>query len=162
MEYAEVVDSLAVWLERLSPAEALELQLQRIELANHTEEMIFLQVTLYITFVSAYLAAAYVGGSALSRIQALIASTIFAVCSAFAAWNVLGSYWLFEAHNRGIGIHYLAMARTFERPDWLEMGEFYIRSSQSNFFDSVLGGVMVTGILAALYFMWSVRHPKTE
>ena len=160
MNESEQVELLAGWLAQMNAQEALELQFQRIELMNHTEEMIILQLTLYITFVSAYLAAAYVGGASLSRLQVLIGSAIFTTASTFSALNVMGSFWAFEMQQRGVGLHYLAMAETFGRPDWVEFGRGFILDSQSDTFDAIISALMVAGILGALYFMWSIRHPK--
>ena len=35
-------------------------------------------------------------------------------------------------------------------------------NAAGNLHEFILLGLMILGILASLYFMWSVRHPKTE
>ncbi len=162
MNDAERVEMLVKWLERMSAHEALDLQLERIALIGHTEERIFVQVALYITFVSAFLAAAYVGGKNLSRAQTLIGSAIFAACASLTAWTVMGSIWMHKGQYAGAGMYYLAMAETYERPDWLVLGQNFMDYSKAVWDNHITAGMMILGIIASLYFMWEQRQAKTE
>ena len=94
---------------------------------------------LYLTLLSGYLIVAYVQGKHLSRMQAAIITTLF-LCWTFV--NTLSSVSALNAavyfgHTYGAGL----------LPEW---GSLSI---------AVLQGL---GTLAALKFMWDVRHPKTE
>jgi hypothetical protein len=100
---------------------------------------------LYLSIISGYLIIAYLVGAKLTRVQASIVTTLFAFASVsvslwFAAW-------------------------------WGRALEFAMEAKQLNpsrQVDNSPEAIMVftlmlwLGIVASLYFMWSVRHPKTE
>ncbi len=102
---------------------------------------------MYFTLVSAYLATSYVVGRNLSTKQLTIINVLYVV------W-VLGS----------INAMYSMLIASNDMYDQLRalgIGT-QLRPEQSNM---ALGGfifVQVGGLLASLYFMWTVRHPQTE
>ena len=144
----------------ISVYEAIDLQLQRFSLAQHTEEMIVISTTIYLTVVSAFLGAAYVGGAKLSRPQAIIGSAVFTAAGLFSAQQVYSFFKEFDSQLRSIGTMYVHMADVYNKPAWTVYGEGVIASAEAGLHEYILLGLMMLGILASLYFMWSVRHPK--
>lgn len=102
-------------------------------------------LTFYFTVISAYLIVAYLVGDKLERSQMLIISTLFIVMSGMM------SYAAFAYMQRGF-----EYARLHERinPD--------VDTYANQILVGVLPSLMVGGIAASLYFMWSVRYPKAE
>ena len=105
-------------------------------------------IGVYITFTFAYLTVAYFAGAALSGQETLIASALY-VTSALMTFSV-------------------AMANISA------MGSFQQELTQSTVYQNIiffmdadiyLIGVPIIvfgGIGVCLYFMWGIRHPKTE
>lgn len=158
----EIVAMLAKGLEGLSLYEALDIHQQRIAAMQHTEEMALFHVTIYFTLVSAFLAAAYVVGSSLSRAQVFIGTFFFAVSASFIAWSSLDTVGAMLWQIRDVGLYYLALAEAYSRPEFVEIGEAMSNPVIGFRFQVVAATLSYSGILASLYFMWSVRHPKTE
>lgn len=140
--------------------EALDLQLQRWALLNQSEEMLLLVLTLYLTIMFAYLVAAFISGARLSKGQVLIGSVIFTATSAFTVSQIIS--YLSEMHDQkvAIGRHYIAMASEFKKPGYLEMANDISQTAFIDWSDATIVSLLVAGIVASLYFMWSVRHPK--
>jgi len=101
--------------------------------------------TTLISVLFAYILAAHVAGSAMSRLQVGIVSTLMA--------------WTASINVYQITINQVAIIEYHEliRPEWganaVARGELVIW---------IIGLGMVAAIVAALSYMWSVRHPKTE
>lgn len=142
--------------------EALDLQLQRWELLHQNEEMLLLVITLYLTIMFAYLVAAFFAGAKLSKGQVLIGSVIFTAAAAFTVSQIIS--YLSEMHNQtmAIGKHYIEMASEFKKPGYLEMANDISQTAIFDWSDAIIISLLVAGIVASLYFMWSVRHPKAE
>lgn len=142
--------------------EALDLQLQRWGLLNQSEEMLLLVLTLYLTIMFAYLVAAFFAGAKLSKGQVLIGSVIFTAASAFTVSQIIS--YLSEMHGQkvAIGQHYIAMASEFKKPAYLEMASDLSQTAFIDWSDATIISLLVAGIVASLYFMWSVRHSKAE
>ena len=102
-------------------------------------------MTLYLSILSGYLIIAYLVGNKLSRMQAGLISTLFFFSTAYCT-TILTIWW----------------QRALEFAS--EANEINPERIVSNFqgFVFVTGGLFLLGILACLYFMWDVRHPKTE
>ena len=160
MTEAEVAVLAKSILADISVYEAIDLQLQRWALAQHTEEMIVLSTTIYLTVVSAFLGAAYIGGAKLTRPQAIIASAVFTFAGLFSAQQVYTFFKEFDSQLRTIGEMYRHMADVYDKPGWLINSEAVIEDSEAGLHEYILLGLMILGILASLYFMWSVRHPE--
>ena len=94
---------------------------------------------LYLTILSGYLIVAYIQGKHMSRMQTAIVTTLF-VC-----WTFVNTVTSVSALNAAVYFgHTYGAGRA---PEW---GSLAIAVLQS------------LGTLAALKFMWDVRHPKTE
>ena len=104
------------------------------------------QFTLYLSVLFAYLVTAYFIGDRLPRPQLFLLSALYVFVNLAQAWGmVLTMNRVSELLERKAGISPLT--------DW-EKG--YV--TYGNFWAIA----MTMGLLASLYFMWSVRHPKTE
>ena len=101
--------------------------------------------TLYISFTTAYLVTAYFTGKNLTRFQALSASGLFCLGAIAGALTCLASV------QAWAGI--LRDNRTV-----IDSISIY----SSNLWLVIMPTIFGAGILVSLYFMWSVRHPKTE
>ena len=102
--------------------------------------------TIYFTLVSAYLAVAFLAGSNLTRIQLFIVNTLYIL------WS-LGT----------INSLYIGMRAAVRLQDGLiEMeSRFFVDDTSTVFWVFGFMLVQAAGIIASLYFMWSVRNPKT-
>jgi hypothetical protein len=142
--------------------EALDLQLQRWELLHQNEEMLLLVITLYLTIMFAYLVAAFFAGAKLSKGQVLIGSGIFTAAAVFTVSQIF--IYLSEMDDQGVAIgqHYVDMASEFKKPDYLVLANDISKNAIFDWSDATIISLLVAGIVASLYFMWSVRHPKAE
>ena len=154
-ERATLIQSV---LSDMSIYEAIDLQLQRWALAQHSEEMIVVSTTIYLTVVSAFLGAAYIGGAKLTKPQAVIGSTIFTAAALFNAQQVWDFFKQFDFQLRTIGEQYIYMAQVYEKPEWATYGMNIQSGAAGDLHEYILLGLMLLGILASLYFMWSVRQ----
>ena len=97
----------------------------------------------FLTLLSGYLIAAFVVGSRFSPIQVTILSTGYIVAVIVSVWAAYGAGM--------VQVHYtellLAMA-----PDSPQLGRGWVMIT--------LTILMFGGLLASLFFMWNVRHPK--
>jgi uncharacterized protein YqgC (DUF456 family) len=92
---------------------------------------------LYLTFLFGYLIVAYIQGKQLRRSQAAIITALFVF------WSLINTYASFFAMNSA---YYFAHTYGAGRlPEW---GALAVATLQG------------LGALAALKFMWDVRHPK--
>lgn len=99
--------------------------------------------SLYFTILSGYLIVAYLSGANLTRMQ----SGIITVAFIFAAL-------LFVLAVRGYGYRAIFLiAKTSE--------EYHTGQMMNEPILLLILTMMMGGILAALKFMWDVRHPKT-
>jgi hypothetical protein len=99
----------------------------------------------YVSFLSAYLAVAYLVGKDLTRQQSIIISTLFCFSSGltlFAIWGL------------GTRIGYTVRALNVANPDYpVAIGPGY---REALFICCALG------VIASLKFMWEVRKTETE
>jgi hypothetical protein len=100
---------------------------------------------LYLSILSGYLIIAYLVGAKLTRAQVSIVTALFVFSTAsvslwFAAWSQRALEFAMEAKQLN--------------PD----------RQVSNSTEALLifTSMLFLGIIASLYFMWSIRHPKTE
>ena len=105
------------------------------------------QAAMYFTLVSAYLITSYLVGAKLTTRQISIINTLYVL------W-VLGT----------INAMYSMLAGLSEMYAQLEAASNVELDFKNQSSASVVGFlfVQVAGLLASLYFMWHVRHPKTE
>jgi len=99
--------------------------------------------TIYISFTFGYLASAYLVGSKLSVPQVLIASALYVFAAISAVLNLLTD------------LDYVAKAWS-NAPELNPEGMLY----DPNTWKLYLGILLTSGILASLYFMWSIRKGK--
>jgi len=122
----------------MSEVEAFEMTL--LAASNATDA--FAQ---YITFTFAYITAAYFVGNQLSRFQVLAASGLYLFAALFAFGNsVTDIQWMAKAveHTGDLAPEGIA--------------------SNTDFWFTSAGSLMMLGILISLYFMWNVRNRKPE
>jgi hypothetical protein len=134
--------------------ELLSIQAQRagnlIELSNAG----YMGFTIFITIVSAYLAAAYVAGDKLTRPQVVIANATYLVGATVMVSMQIGSFQAFRTIKGNA-------AATWREYGQVELAQRF-ESTGLGLLDIAWPALMVTGIFVPLYFMWSIRHPKTE
>ena len=102
---------------------------------------------MYLALVSGYLITAYSIGDKLSLVQVMIINIFFAV---WAGSHVLA---IFSEMVAVLDIQAMLIdmeAYSFQSPD------------QTMFLASLFAAIQLGGIIAALYFMWTVRHPATQ
>ena len=158
MTNAERASLIKSVLSDMSIYEAIDLQLQRWAMAQHTEEMIVVTTTIYLTVVSAFLGAAYIGGAKLTKAQAVIGSAIFTAAALFNTQQVYAFFNEFDGQLRTIGEQYVQMAEVYEKPAWATYGISIQAGAAGDLHEYVLLGLFILGSLASLYFMWSIRH----
>ena len=120
----------------MSEAELWELYLLR--------ESLVLEYLVFLTSAaSAYLLVAYYIGEKLTRFPAYIISAFFVFTSIICIHNI---------HWKNVGMTEIQrqLGRENEFSQWV------------NLESSLSIVLMIGGMLACLWYMWSVRHPKTE
>jgi hypothetical protein len=101
--------------------------------------------TIFITFTFGFLASAYFVGGKLTRFQALAATGLYVVAAGFSAVIMVGWMQAFFAIME-------------VKPNALDT----IPIIQRGYWVPVTTVMLSMGMLISLYFMWGVRHPKTE
>ena len=104
------------------------------------------QFTLYLSVLFAYLVTAYFVGERLTRAQVFFLSGLYIFVNLAQAWGMVLTM------NR-VGE---LMERKAEISPLTEWEKGYVG------YGHLWAVAMVIGLLASLYFMWNVRHPKTE
>ena len=102
---------------------------------------------MYLALVSGYLIVAYSMGDKLSSVQAMIINVFFTV------WTGSHVMAIFSEMGAVQDIQKMLIdmdAYSFQTP------------KESLAIVSVFAAIQIGGIVASLYFMWTVRHPKTE
>jgi hypothetical protein len=137
--------------------ELLSLQAQRVGNLVEILNNMYSGFAVYLTIITAYLVAAYVAGDKLTRPQAFIATVTYIFGAAVIVYSLV------------LNMEGLLTVRANVADTWLEYGK--VERAQRNDVAELgllrlLGPawrtLMVLGIFAPLYFMWSVRHPKNE
>ena len=104
------------------------------------------QFTLYLSVLFAYLVTAYFVGDKLTRLQALLLSGLYVFVNLAQAWGMTLTM---------IRVGEL-MKRKAELSPLTEWEKGYVG------YGNIWAIAMVIGVLASLYFMWNVRHPKAK
>ncbi|QFU75550.1 hypothetical protein EY643_07735 [Halioglobus maricola] len=117
-----------------------------LDLMTSMEAHMATQFSLYLSVVSAYLVVAYLVGMNLSRAQMVIASALMI----FAAG---GQTWALHA-SLGRVQEYLLL-----KSELSPLTEYERNFATHSY---IWIGILAAGILASLYFMWSVRHPNED
>ncbi|MEP5570079.1 MAG: hypothetical protein ABJN62_19720 [Halioglobus sp.] len=102
---------------------------------------------MYFTLVSAYLAVSYLVGGNLTKAQASVISILYLVwVAAVISGQIIAGFSLVYIEVALDEINSIALPFGTRTP--LNMYLFMF--------------VQIAGVLASLWFMWSVRHPKAE
>ena len=104
---------------------------------------------MYFTLVSAYLVVAYLVGAKLDKAQNLIVTGLYVVWTV----GIIQSQYSTSIQMVGITGQLLSSESTFLPPD---VGT----QTQAGVYSFLV--VQILGLLASLYFMWTVRRPKSE
>ena len=115
-----------------------------IEALMAAQDLAGSSISLYLTTVTAYLLVAYFVGASLDRVQTIIISILFIVFAVSFLAAVQTS--LDNALSLGNELQEF-------RPDW-----FLLASTPFNLLCLIID---TGGVIASLYFMWHIRHPKT-
>jgi len=119
-----------------------------LDLTTGTIDSMYDSVALYLSIVSGYLLVAYLAGANLTRTQTTIISTLFVFGAGLQIWGLIS----YQIANE----EYLA-AKAMISP--LTKYQQTLASQNAGF---IISSILGAGIIASLYFMWTVRHPKTE
>lgn len=107
-------------------------------------------VSIYLTMLFAYCVVAFTVGSKLSRFQVLTLSIMFVIGAEMQVLQI--------AQMVTISIFFADLARDIAPEGLMMLQKSVIQDS-----GRVVGFLLwQIGILAALFFMWDIRHPKTQ
>jgi hypothetical protein len=118
------------------------------------QEMVAIYGSMFITLLFGYLVVAYLAGKNLSKTQVSIFTTLYCM-------SALGSMSIMTGN-------YTGMASMWEYTDTLiqELGiERIAPVGDALISEGFIIGTMIINfgsVMASLFFMWTVRHPKTE
>jgi hypothetical protein len=99
--------------------------------------------TIWVSFTFAYLTVAYLVGAKLTNIQHFIVSSLYVITGTVFTLSAV-------THTESFG------ALIYRYPDFRPTELWLV--PWTLFTSIILGG----GMIASLYFMWDIRHPKTE
>jgi hypothetical protein len=116
-----------------------------IEAAAGAAAVSFTCFAIYISFTFGFLVTAYFVGNKLTRFQVISAMGLYVVG---AGWMALATI----AWGQALFAITEAKATALDTVSLIQRG-YWIETM------SIL---LVTGMMISLYFMWGVRHPKTE
>ena len=122
-----------------------------VELIHNAVSFFMTSFTIWLSIVSAYLIAAYAVGRKLTAVHTVIIGILYIVCSSlFTALTLLFT----------TRISHMLQAKVEMFPN----GVWPVRYDALFTQYALLGlaFIMVGGIVASLYFMWSIRHPKKK
>jgi hypothetical protein len=100
--------------------------------------------SIYLTFTFAYLTIAYIAGKDLPRFQAFSLSTLYIAGAFISLLSCIDNLNFLNAVLQQSEA--LQSAATLPTKFWI----YYIAP------------LLIVGVFVSLYFMWDVRHPKTE
>ena len=120
------------------------------ELLYNTYDTLWESSQMYFTLVSAYLVVAYLVGAKLTRPQYMVITVLYL----FWAAGVIQTQ-IFT------GIGSLRLAKYIASNGEVLVGQYGAGTAMQI---GIYGftAVMVCGVFASLYFMWSIRHPNTQ
>jgi hypothetical protein len=120
-----------------------------IEMAQMAESTSIAAVGLLVTLISGYLVVAYLVGAKLSRVQVTTVNILFAI----SAMSVTGSVWQ-NTYDNLLARHH---AYTYIPDMSGSVPTVLIILTPSGL--ALIWGCI---IIASLFFMWRIRHPKTQ
>jgi len=104
--------------------------------------------TIYLSIVSGFLVVAYFIGNKLTAVQAVIVVVLFIFSAGLQVW--------------GIHEYQIAVQELLTRKAELSPLTNYQDTVLNNNGGTIFAILMACGIVASLYFMWSIRHPREE
>lgn len=107
-------------------------------------------IAIYLTAVFAYIVAAYSAGANLTRLQVVISNILFCMFAFVIVTRIVGL---------GLGMNILT-AEVAELGGRISVDQFKVVDQSLRLWIS--SALWASGVLFALAFMWSVRHPKKE
>ena len=119
-----------------------------LDLINSTIEGMGTSFTIYLSMVSGYLVVAYLAGNKLTIPQTAIVGVLFIFSAGLQVWSI----YAYQAAVR----EYLDQKKAFSPLTPYQTGLLQDNGG------TIFALLMTCGIIASLYFMWSVRHPKTQ
>ena len=117
-----------------------------LDLMASMESHMATQFSLYLTIISSYMVVAYLVGDKLTNSQVVIVSTLMILSAGGQTW----------ALHTTLGRVTEYLDRKVEYAPLTE----YEQNFAANTYAWVL--ILAGGLLAALYFMWQVRHARPE
>ena len=142
--------------------ELYELQMLRWGQVSAQYELMLTLITIYLTMIFAYLAAAHFIGRDLSRFQASILSSIFTIASLFTMYQLIGLFVGMSFWGEQLAQGYFSMAESYDQPGLVELAQDILKNSVIGWEEGLIASIGLLGILVCLLFMWSVRHPKID
>ena len=140
---------------KMSAFEQSDLYYKRLEFIQESWNTIFTMLAMYLSIVTGYLVVAYAAGAQLKKSQVFIASVTYLfgavmMVAGMVSWGLI----INQTHTTNEYWFAFFGATTFAAQSREEAA-----ISQIDIFSWLL---LMMGTLAPLYFMWTVRHPKTE
>jgi hypothetical protein len=146
--------AIEMW-SKMSAFEQMDLYYARMAQVHDGLNAIFTQLALYLSIVTGYLVVAYAAGAQLTKSQVCIATVTYLFGAAMMVGGMFSGYLLID-YTLTINAHWLEfVGATSGAAQFREEVAFGI-------VDILAGLMLIMGTLAPLYFMWGVRHPKTE
>jgi high-affinity Fe2+/Pb2+ permease len=120
-----------------------------IEMAQTADSNTIASFGILITLMSGYLVVAYLVGEKLNRAQVTTVNLLYAI----SAVSVVAAHW---QHN------YDSMLARHHAYTYIPDMSGSVPPALMILIPSGLALINISLIIASLYFMWSIRHPKTE
>jgi hypothetical protein len=118
------------------------------------QEMVAIYGSIYLTLLFGYLVVAYLIGKNLTRVQVSIFNVLY-------CFSILGSTSIIAGGYAGMAAYWeysAILVQELGRERVFPMGEGLLSES----FIITTMAINLCSLIASLYFMWSIRHPKTE
>ena len=139
-----------------------ELQMLRWEQISTQYDLVLTLITIYLTMIFAFLAAAHFTGRDMSRFQAGIFSSVFTIAALFTMYQLIGLFVGMSFWGEQLAQGYFFMAESLNKPELSELGQKVQEDSTIGWEEVFIAIIGLLGILVSLLFIWSVRHPKTK
>ncbi|MEH6584871.1 MAG: hypothetical protein V7754_23345 [Halioglobus sp.] len=132
--------------------ELADLEFSKTELLLHTIEMTDGNIEIFGVYLFGYLLVAYFIGATLSRPQVIVLNVIYVLFTGYQLLRVFGGILLSDLHEGDL-LELLEQRHGVAYPS-LDIVNFE--------WAATITILHVFAVIASLYFMWSVRHPKAE
>lgn len=119
-----------------------------LDLVSAAIDSMYDSTTMFLSLASGYLLVAYLAGAKLTRVQASIVSALFLVGAMLQCWGLI-------TYESAIEEYLIAKAEISPLTG-------YQQSILDGNAGTLIASAMALGTIAALYFMWTVRHSKAE